>query len=193
MFITRRAVLNTRFIIFTTRALAQNLTARVIFIQSSVYRAVSNTCSAISDTRYVAQSLAQNSAARVKALRFVSSSARVTVFRFDSSFTQMFITRVSAARALRFVSSSFISSASFTSFTASITRQLNYVSAEKRAFRRAARALKISNSKLASSLIFEHVIGLIKQMKICTNMKFADLRAKLSKHFRHMIKIMRQI
>ena len=66
------------------------------------------------------------------------------------------------------------------------------MSAEKRAFRRAARALEVSNSKL-DSLIFEHVIGLIKQMKACTDMKFADIRIKLPEHFRHMTEIMRQI
>ena len=104
----------------------------------------------------------------------------------------MFIARVSAARALRFVSSSVSSSsASFTSFTRFTSRSSScYVSAEIRAFRRAARALKISES---NSSIFEHVIDLIKQMKICTNMKFADLRTSLFKHFRHMTEIMRQI
>ena len=61
---------------------------------------------------------------------------------------------------------------------------------EIRASRRAARALKVSESSLS---IFEHVIDLIKQMKICIDMKFADLKIKLSKHFRHMTKIMRQI
>ena len=53
--------------------------------------------------------------------------------------------------------------------------------AEIRASRHATRALKIS--ELASFLILEHVIDLIKQIKICTNMKFADLKAKLFKHF----------
>ena len=101
--------------------------------------------------------------------------------------------RVSAARALRFVSS-FISSSSApsTSFTRSTPRSFScYVSAEIRASRRATRALKVSES--ASPSIFEHVIDLIKQMKICTNMKFADLKTKLFKHFRHMTEIMRQI
>ena len=65
------------------------------------------------------------------------------------------------------------------------------MSAEIRASRSAARALKISES--ANSLIFEHVIDLIKQMKICTNMKFADLKIKLFKHFRPMTEIIRQI
>ena len=66
------------------------------------------------------------------------------------------------------------------------------MSAEIRASRRAARALKISNSKLNSS-IFEYVIDLIKQIKICTNMKFANLKASLFKHFRHITKIIKQI
>ena len=117
------------------------------------------------------------SVARVRALRFVSSSARV-----------------SAARALRFVSSSVSSSASSISSASFISPASynRYVSAKIRAFRRAARALKVLNSKSDSS-IFEHVINLIKQIKICTDMKFTDLRASLFKHFRHMTKIMRQI
>ena len=104
----------------------------------------------------------------------------------------MFIARVSAARALRFVSSSISSSVSSASFTSSTSSALynRYVSAEIRASRRAARALKVFKS---SSSIFEHVINLIKQIKICTNMKFANLRASLFKHFRQMIKIIRQI
>ena len=81
-------------------------------------------------------------AARVAALRFVSPPARVAALRFDpSSFAQMSVARVSAARALRFASSSVssASSAPSASSAASVTRQLNcYVSAEKRVFRRAA-------------------------------------------------------
>ena len=110
---------------------------------------------------------------------FISSTS-------STSSTQMSVTRVSAARALRFVSSSaasassassaspassasFISSASFTSFTRFISRSFScYVSVKIRASRRAARALKISNLK-SDFLIFEHVINLIKQIKICTN------------------------
>ena len=130
----------------------------------------------------------------MRALRFAPSSARVAALRFDPSPAQMSAARVSAARALRFVSPSAspsASSASSASFTRSTSRSSScYVPAEIRAFRRAARALKISES---SSSIFEHVINLIKQMMICTNMKFADLRVKLSKHFRHMAKIIRQI
>ena len=54
---------------------------------------------AVSDTRYSAQSSAQNSAARVRALRFDSPpAARVAALRFDSSLAaQMPVTRVSAA------------------------------------------------------------------------------------------------
>ena len=77
-----------------TRCSAQNSTARVTSAQNSVRRAVSNTrfsnsaqisARAVSATR----DSAQNSAALMRALRFVSSSARVC-----------------AARALRFASSS---------------------------------------------------------------------------------------
>ena len=53
--------------------------------QSSARRTVSNTRSVVSVTRYSDQNSAQNSAARVRALRFVSSSARVAALRFDSS------------------------------------------------------------------------------------------------------------
>ena len=112
----------------------------------------------------------------------------------------MFITRVFTTRALRFVSSSISSSASFISFTfasfisfTSSASYNRYVSAEIRAFRRAARALKVLNLKLANSSIFEHVINLIKQTKIYTNMKFINLRIKLFKHFRQMTKIIKQI
>ena len=157
--------------------------------------------------------------ARIAALRFDPPSARVAALRFGPPpSAQMLVARVSAVRALRSVSpsaasassassassvSSASSSASSVSFISSsapsapsaapVTRQFScYVPAEIRAFRRAARASEISNSR-SDSTIFEHVIGLIKQMKVCTNMKFTDLRIKLSEHFRHMTKIMRQI
>ena len=51
---------------------------------------------------------------------------------------------------------------SMSASSASSASYNRYVFTEIRAFRRAARALKISNLKLANSSIFEHVINLIK-------------------------------
>ena len=127
--------------------------------------------------------------ARVAALRFgPPPAARVAALRFGPSPAQM-----STASAPPAPSASSVSSASSTSFTRSTPRSSScYVPAEIRASRRAARALEVSNPESGPS-IFEHVIGLIKQMKACTDMEFAGLRASLPEHFRHMAEIMRQI